>query len=94
MAKTDVSQILTFFKNGICQQLPNFDVFDPFSKNGKDAFLYKCCEKFLDEKKKEQKKKKMTKFEKFSEILILGLWSLVWKVGVFTLSPVRVDTLL
>ena len=63
--------------------LPPFDPrFDPsvhnkFVRNKlmnrEDAFLYKCIEKFLEEKKKEQMRVKVTKMEKVVEALLIGM---------------------
>lgn len=63
--------------------LPPFDPrFDPSvhnkfvrnkMMNKEDAFLYKCIEKFLEEKKNEQLIVKTTRMEKVVEILIIGI---------------------
>ena len=63
--------------------LPPFDPhFDPTVhnkfirnkvKNEADMKLYRCCEKFLDQKKMELRVTKITKFDKIFEILILGI---------------------
>ena len=41
--------------------------------NKEDVFLYKCIEKFLEEKKNEQMIVKTTRMEKVVEILIIGI---------------------
>ena len=46
--------------------------------NKEDAFLYKCIEKFLEEKKNEQLMVKTTRMEKVVDVLIIGITRFIY----------------